>query len=69
MSKNRLILQGTNSANASTIRATLMGDATAKIFWFDLTDLEKLDSEALGQSLERFLAEFVVADRTLKPRK
>lgn len=67
--KNRLVLNAANVGDGSTVRTTVEGEGTLTVVFFDLVDLEKLNSEALGLTLARFLAEVVVADRALKPKK
>jgi hypothetical protein len=67
-SKNRLVIKVSNTADSSTVRTTLGGEGTSTVIFFDLDDLEQLNSEALGQSLARFLADIVVVDRSLKPK-
>jgi len=67
--KNRLVLKAVNVGDGSTVRTTVVGEETKTVVFFDLADLEKLNSEALGQTLARFLADVVVADRTLKPKQ
>ena len=68
-SKNRLVLRASNAGDSSTVRTTVAGEGTTTVFCFCPTDLEKLNSEALGESLRRFLGDVVVADRSLKPKK
>ena len=67
--KNRLVLKAANAGDGSIVRTTVGGEGTMTVVFFDLEDLEKLNSEALGQTLARFLADVVVADRALKPKK
>jgi len=67
--KNRLVLKAANVGDGSIVRTTVVGERTLTVVFFDLVDLEKLNSEALGQTLSRFLADVVVADRALKPKK
>jgi hypothetical protein len=67
--KNRLVLKVANVGDGSIVRTTVVGEGTLTVVFFDLEDLEKLNSEALGQTLSRFLADVVVADRALKPKK
>jgi len=67
--KNRLVLKAANVGDGSIVRTTVVGEGTKTVVFFDLEDLEKLNSEALGQTLSRFLADVVVADRALKPKK
>ena len=66
--RNRLVLKAINVGDGSTVRTTVEGEGTRTVVFFDLEDLEKLHSEALGQTLARFLADVVVADRALKPK-
>jgi len=68
-SRNRLVLRASNASDSSSVRASVAGDATRKVFCFCLTDLEELNSDALAQSLGRFLGEVAVSDRGLKPRR
>jgi hypothetical protein len=67
--KNRLVLKATNVGDGSIVRTTVVGEGTKTVVFFDLVNLEKLNSEALGQTLARFLADVVVADRSLKPKE
>ncbi len=67
--KNRLVLKAANVGDGSIVRTTVVGEGSLTVVFFDLVDLEKLNSEALGQTLSRFLADVVVADRALKPKK
>jgi hypothetical protein len=67
--KNRLVLKAANVGDGSIVRTTVDGEGTRTVVFFDLEDLEKLNSEALSQTLARFLADVVVADRALKPKK
>ncbi len=69
MSKNRLVLRASNTGDGSTVRTTVAGEGTTTVFCFCPTDLEKLNSEALGESVKRFLGDVVVADRGLQPKR
>ena len=68
-SRNRLVIRAANVKDSSTVRTSVAGDATTKVFCFCLTDLEKLNSEALAQSLSRFLGDVTVSDRGFKPKR
>ncbi len=68
-SGNRLVIRASNASDSSTVRTSVAGDATTKVVCFCLTDLEKLNSEALAQSLSRFLGDVTVSDRGLKPKR
>ena len=65
---NRLIIKASNASDSSTVRTTVAGEGTTTVVSFCLTDLERLNSEALGQSLDRFLADIAVVNRSLKPK-
>jgi hypothetical protein len=67
--RNVLVLKATNAGDGSTIRTSVVCDGTRTVASFDLGDLEKLNGKALGQTLARFLADVVVTDRTLMPKK
>ena len=67
--RNVLVLKATNAGDGSTIRTTVVCDGTRTVVFFDLGDLEKLNGKALGQTLARFLADVVIVDRTLIPKK
>ena len=69
VSKTRLVVRASNAGDNSTVRTTVGGEGTATVVSFCPTDLEKLNSEALGESLKRFLGDVVVADRGLKPKR
>lgn len=68
-SRNRLVIRASNTSDNSTVRTSVAGDATTKVVCFCLTDLEKLNSEALAQSLSRFLGDVTVSDRGFKPKR
>ena len=68
-SKNRLRIKLTNLTDKSTTVSTVVGEGTSTVITFDPEDLAQLDSGALGQSLDRFLADLVVVDRALKPKR
>ncbi len=68
-SQNRLVIKVSNAADASTARTTVAGSGSRTAVFFDLPDLERLNSEALGEALSRLLGDLVVVDRTLKPKK
>jgi len=68
-SQNRLVIKVSNAADASTVRSTVAGSGSRTTVFFDLPDLERLNSEALGETLSRLLGEMAVVDRTLKPKK
>ena len=68
-SKNRIRIKLTNLSDKSTTFSTVVGEGAATVVTYDPQDLARLDSEALGQSLARFLADLVVVDRALKPKR
>jgi len=68
-SQNRLVIKVSNAADASTVRSTVAGSGSRTAVFFDLPDLERLNSDALGEALSRLLGDLVVVDRTLKPKK
>jgi hypothetical protein len=65
---NRLVIKLANAADSSKVRATVGGEGTSTVAFFDLADLEQLNSESLGQSLARFLADVTVVNQSLKPK-
>ena len=69
VSRNRLVIRASNTSDSSTVRTSVAGDASTKEVCFCLTDLEKLNNEALAQSLSRFLGDVVVSDRGFKPKR
>jgi len=68
-SRNRLVIRASNASDSSTVRTSVEGSGTTKVVSFCLADLERLNNEALGESLARFLRDVVVADRALRPKK
>lgn len=68
MAKNRLVIKVSNEADSSTVRMTVGGEGTSTEVFFELATLEQLSSEALGQSLARFLGDIAVVNRSLKPK-
>lgn len=68
-SQNRLVIKISNAADASTVRSTVAGSGSRTAVFFDLPDLERLNSEALGEALSRLLGEVAVVNRTLKPKQ
>ena len=69
VSRNRLVFRASNTSDSSTVRTAVAGDASTKVVCFCLTDLEKLNNEALAQSLSRFLGDVAVSDRGFKPKR
>jgi uncharacterized protein YggU (UPF0235/DUF167 family) len=67
--KNRLRITVSNTSDSSTVDSVVDGQDTSKEVFFDLTDLEQLNSSVLGESVSRFLASVIVVDRSLKARK
>ena len=65
---NRLAFDLSNATDSSTVRTTVGGAGASTVMFFDLADLEQLNSAALAESVDRFLAEVVVKDRALKPK-
>lgn len=68
-SGNRLVIRASNASDSSTVRTSVEGGGTTKVVSFCLADLERLNNEALGESLALFLRDVVVADRALRPKK
>lgn len=69
VARNRLRLKVTNTADNSTVFSTVAGEGTSKVVSFDLSDIEQLDGEALGQSLARFLSDTTLVNGALKPKR
>jgi hypothetical protein len=68
-SKNRLVIKVSNAADASMVRSTVTGSGSRTAVFFDLPDLERLNSEALGEALSRLLGGVDAVNRTLKPKQ
>lgn len=66
--QNRLVLKVNNASDNSTVRTTVGGEGETKVFCFCPSDMEQLQSEALGESLARFLGDVVVVNRAFKPK-
>jgi hypothetical protein len=66
--QNRLVIKTSNASDSSTTRTTVGGEGDTKVVCFCLSDMEQLQSEALGQSLARFLGDVVVVNRAFKPK-
>ena len=66
---NRLRITVSNVSDNSTVHSVVEGQDITKEVFFDIVDLERLDSTVLGESVARFLADVVVVDRTLKAQK
>jgi hypothetical protein len=66
---NRLVINLSNATDNRTVRMTVGGEGALKAIFFDLADLEQLNSTALAESLDRFLADVVVMDRAIQPPK
>lgn len=69
MSQNRLVIKVSNAADASMVRSTVSGSGSRTAVFFDLPDLERLNSEALGEALSRLLGGVDAVNRTLKPKQ
>jgi hypothetical protein len=63
VARNRLRLKVANSADNTTVFSTVAGEGTDKVVTFELSDIEQLDGEALGQSLA------TVVNGVLKPKR
>jgi hypothetical protein len=51
------------------VRSTVTGSGSRTAVFFDLPDLERLNSEALGEALSRLLSGVDAVNRTLKPKQ
>jgi hypothetical protein len=66
--QNRLVIKTNSVSDSSTTRTTVGGEGETKVFCFCPSDMEQIQSDALGQSLARFLGDMVVVNRTFKPK-
>ena len=66
---NRFRISVSNVSDNSTVHSVVSGQDITKEVFFDIVDLEHLNSSVLGESVARFLADVVVVDRTLKAQK
>lgn len=62
--KNRLVIKVSNLADNTGMVSTVGAEGTSKIFKFDISDLESLSSETLGETLARFLADVKIRDHS-----
>jgi hypothetical protein len=67
--RNRLIIKATNISDGSMTRTKVGGEGSTTVVNFEPSDMEQLLSEALGQSVARFLEDIVVMNRAFKPKK
>jgi len=65
---NRLVINLSNATDNRTVRTTVGGEGASKVIFFEIADLERLNSEALREGLDRFLADIVVMDRAIQPQ-
>lgn len=66
--QNRLVIKAQNASDGSTVRTTVGGEGETKVVCFCPSDMEQLQSVALGESLARFLGDVVVVNRAFKPK-
>lgn len=52
-SKSKVMVQGTNRADASKVRMTLTGTGTDKVFWFSESDAQSLINDVLQESFSK----------------
>jgi len=63
---SKMLIQGTNARDGSTIRLTLNGAGSEDVFWFDPEDVQGLLSEVLTESLEKLTADTQVDGKLLR---
>lgn len=51
----KVAIQGRNNADGSTVRMTITGDGTQRVFWFSPDDVQDLLGEVLTASLDKFV--------------
>lgn len=65
---SKTIIEAMNAEDGSIIRMALNGAGTQTVVWFDPEDAETLLSEALSNSLEKFIAETRFEKKSLRLR-
>ncbi len=64
--KTKVAVQALNTVDGSRLRMTLTGDGRQQVFWFDPEDAQELASEVLSDSVEKFMANTIVANHVLR---
>jgi hypothetical protein len=63
---SKLLLQGLNAADGSTVRMTLSGAGSEDVFWFSAEDVQAVLNEVLAESLEKLDADMNVDGKLLR---
>lgn len=64
--KTKLVVEAKNQADGSTVRMTLNGDGSDRVFWFDPADAQELTNEVLADSLKKLLADTKIENGLLR---
>jgi hypothetical protein len=63
---SKVLVQGLNAGDGSTVRMTVNGAGKQTVFWFEPKDIEAMLNEVLSESLEKLDADMKVEDKVLR---
>jgi len=63
---SKVLVQGLNASDGSTVRMTLSGAGSENVFWFDPEDVQEVLTDVLTESLEKLDADMKVEDKVLR---
>jgi hypothetical protein len=63
---SKVLVQGLNASDGSTVRMTVSGAGSENVFWFDPEDVEGVLNDVLTESLEKLDADMKVEDKVLR---
>jgi hypothetical protein len=63
---SKVLVQGVNAADGSTVRLTLNGAGSQSVFWFEPEDVQTLLRDVIAESLEKLAADTEAEGRVLR---
>lgn len=63
---SKLLVQGVNAADGSTVRMTLNGAGSQSVFWFESEDVQRLLTDVIDESLEKLATDTKVEGKLLR---
>jgi hypothetical protein len=63
---SKLLVQGLNASDGSTVRMTLNGGGEQTVFWFDAEDVQAMLNDVLAESLMKLDGDMKVEDKVLR---
>jgi hypothetical protein len=63
---SKILVQGLNAADGSTIRMTLNGTGSQHVFWFEPDDVQALLNDVMAESLAKLSTDTKIEDKVLR---